>query len=50
MFIKLFMKILLGNKDSLITAVKLKGKVYLLNIEEYKPVNEMIQDLQEKVL
>lgn len=50
MITKLFLKILLGNKKSLTKAIELKGRTYLLNIEEYKPINKIIQDLQEKVL
>lgn len=50
MIIKLFMKILLGNKDSIIKAIKLNGKHYVLTIEEFKSSSDYIKDCKEKVL
>lgn len=47
---KLILKILLGNKNSLTKAVKLKGKIYVLNVEEYRPMSEILKNVQEKVL
>jgi hypothetical protein len=44
------MKILLRNRASFIKAIKLKEKIYLLKIEEYKPATQAIKDWQEKVL
>jgi hypothetical protein len=50
MFTKLLVKILLGNKDSFIKAVKIKNKIYLLEIEEYRSASEIIESLQKKML
>lgn len=49
MLTKLFMKILLKNKDSYIRAVNLSGKTYVINIEEYTPINDKLKHLTEKV-
>jgi hypothetical protein len=48
--IKLLVKMLLGRKDSFFTAVKIKDKVYLFEIEEYVSASERIEIIQEKML
>lgn len=48
--IKIFVRILLAGKSSFIKAIKIKDKVYLLEIGEYKPSSEIIKDLKKKTL
>ncbi|WP_154698112.1 hypothetical protein [Clostridium botulinum] len=50
MFIKLFIKLLLKNKNSYTKAVKLNRKIYVINIEEYKSVSNTLKNWKEKVL
>lgn len=50
MLTKLLVKILLRNKESFFKAVNIKDKVYLLEIKEYRPANEIIESFQKKML
>ena len=44
MLLKLLIKILLKKQNQFIRAVKLKDKTYVINVEEYKPINVVIDD------
>lgn len=52
MFLKLLTMTLLRNKDIFARAIKLKGKVYILTINEYQSVDKIINkynELKEKM-
>lgn len=44
MLLKLLVRILLKKQKQFIRAVKLKDKTYVINVEEYKPINVVIDD------
>ncbi len=54
MILKLIAKLLLGRKESFIRGVKIKGKLYILTIERYVPIDERLAraktELEKKTL
>ncbi|WP_160169951.1 hypothetical protein [Clostridium hydrogeniformans] len=50
MVIRLFIRILLKNKDSFIKPIKLNGEVYVINIEKYESSDMYMKGLEGKVL
>ncbi|SCJ53330.1 Uncharacterised protein [uncultured Clostridium sp.] len=46
----LFVRILLKNRKNFIGTIEIKGKIYLINIDEYKPINTIMKELEEEVL